>query len=141
MASIFTQIIAGEIPGRFVYQDDRAVVFLDAFPQTDGHLLVVPREEIDRWTDLPADLAAHLFAIAHRIAPVLREEIGCERIGVVIEGFAVPHTHIHLFPANSPADFDSAHPSGATDGSVQDEMCARIRTALRNAGMGEYVPN
>ena len=140
MASIFSKIIAGEIPGRFVYQDDKAVVFLDAFPQTDGHLLVVPRAEIDRWTDLPADLAAHLFAIAHRIAPVLREEIGCERIGVVIEGFAVPHTHIHLFPANSPADFDSSNPTGSQDGAVQDEMCARIRTALRNAGMGEHVP-
>lgn len=140
MASIFTKIINGEIPGRFVWQDEKVVAFLDAFPQTDGHVLVVPREEIDRWTDMPADLAAHMFAVGHTIGKELREEFGAERTGVVIEGFAVPHTHLHLFPANSSDDFDTDHKKGATDDATMAEVTRRIRSALRAAGHAKFVP-
>ena len=140
MASIFTKIINGEIPGRFVWQDDQVVAFLDAFPQTDGHVLVVPREEIDRWTDMPEDLASHLFRVGHLIGKELRIEFSAERTGVVIEGFAVPHTHLHLFPANGSNDFDADHKTGSTDANVLDDVARRIRAALRAAGHTAFVP-
>ena len=71
MSSIFSKIIAGEIPGRFVWKDEKCVAFMDIMPASHGHLLVVPREEIDRWPDLPPELAAHLFAVAHKISQAL----------------------------------------------------------------------
>ncbi|MDO5700596.1 MAG: HIT family protein [Bowdeniella nasicola] len=141
MASIFTRIINGEIPGRFVWADERVVAFLDAFPQTDGHVLVVPREEIDRWTDLPDDLAARLFHVGHLIGKVLPETFDAPRTGVVIEGFEVPHTHLHLFPARGPQDFDASNKTGSQDAADQDEAARRIRAALREAGHGASVPD
>ncbi|OKL54152.1 diadenosine tetraphosphate hydrolase [Bowdeniella nasicola] len=140
MASVFSKIIAGEIPGRFVWADDHVVAFLDVNPQTDGHVLVVPREEIDRWTDMSPELAAHMFAVGHIIGKELRVVFGSERTGVVIEGFAVPHTHLHLFPANSSADFDPTHLTGSTEPEDMDANAQKIRDALRAAGHGEFVP-
>ena len=71
MSTIFTKIIEGELPGRFVWKDEQCVAFMDIMPQTEGHLLVVPRAEIDRWPDLPEELAAHLFAVVHKISGAL----------------------------------------------------------------------
>ena len=100
MSTIFTKIIDGEIPGRFVWKDDQCVAFMDIMPASEGHLLVVPRAEIDRWPDLPEDLAAHLFSVAHKISGALDDAFDKDRVALMIAGFDVPHTHIHMFPAD-----------------------------------------
>lgn len=141
MATVFTKIINGEIPGRFVWQDDVVVAFMDVSPQTDGHVLVVPRAEIDQWTDLPADVAAHTFHVAYLIGQVLPAEFDAVRACVAIEGFAVPHTHVHVFPANESADFEIVNKHGSTDPADLDDAARRIRQALRAAGHGEWVPD
>ena len=139
MASIFTKIIAGDIPGRFVWADEDVVAFLDASPQTDGHVLVVPRQEIDRWTDLPADLAARVFHVGYLLGQVLTEEFDAPRTGVIVQGFEVPHTHLHVFPAYGPENFDVTNKAGSTDPAAQDAAARRIRAALRAAGHGQHV--
>lgn len=106
MATIFTKIIQGEIPGQVVWSDDVCAAFLDVAPLTRGHALVVPREEVDRWTDLDGSTMAHLMDVAARIGRAQLEVFGGERTGVIIQGFEVPHAHVHVFPASSPADFD-----------------------------------
>lgn len=106
MASIFTKIIDREIPGAFAYEDEKCAVFCDIAPLTRGHVLVVPKQEVDHWIDLDDELSEHLFAVAKRIGRAQKEAYGCERIGVVIQGYEVPHVHIHVFPTNEIADFD-----------------------------------
>ena len=90
MASIFTKILDGDIPGTFVYEDDRCAAFMDISPLTDGHVLVIPREEIDHWLDMPEDLTAHLMAVAQKIGKAQKKAFSCERIGVLIQGYEVP---------------------------------------------------
>ena len=140
MASIFSKIIAGEIPARLVWRDSECVAFMDIMPVSEGHLLVVPRQETDRWHDLPPATAAHLFAVAHTIAAALDEVSERSRVGLMIAGFDVPHTHIHLFPADSMAQFD---PKNADKNPRPDDLAAaaeQIRAALRARGDGESVP-
>lgn len=130
MASLFTKIIDREIPGVFVYEDDRCVAFLDVQPMTEGHALVVPREEVDQWIDLDADLAAHLFAVAQRIAAAQRAAFGCERVGLMVQGYEVPHCHIHVWPTNSLADFDSTRRHDFTAPEVLEVSAQKIRDHL-----------
>lgn len=108
MATIFTKIIDGEIPGQIVWSDDVCTAFMDIEPLTTGHVLLVPRAEVDHWIDLDTDTTAHLMAVASRIGHAQMEVFGRERIGLVIQGFEVPHAHIHLFPADDMGDFDAA---------------------------------
>ena len=91
MSTVFTKIIEGEIPGRFVWQDERCVAFLSIAPLAQGHTLVVPREEIDHWIDLPEDLAAHLMVVAQRIGKAIDAVWSPRRVGQMIQGFEVPH--------------------------------------------------
>jgi histidine triad (HIT) family protein len=100
MSTVFTKIINREIPGRFVYEDDLCVAFLDISPQATGHTLVVPREEIDQWTDLSDELTAHLFAVAQKVGRAQVEAFNAKRAGLMIVGFDVPHAHIHVFPTS-----------------------------------------
>jgi histidine triad (HIT) family protein len=106
MASIFSQIIAGDIPAQFVWQDDMCVAFMTIAPIREGHVLVVPRDEINHWHDLPDTLALHLMLIAKKIAKALRAAYPAERVGMMIAGLEVPHTHVHLMPVDSMADMD-----------------------------------
>ena len=106
MATIFTKIINGEIPGTFVYQDDVCVAFLDVSPMTEGHTMVVPREEISHWIDADQTLLDHLMAVSRKLGRAQQEAFDCERIGVMIQGYEVPHLHIHVWPTNSISDFD-----------------------------------
>lgn len=110
MASVFTKIIAGELPGTFVYTDNVCVAFMTINPIARGHLLVVPRVEIDQWTDLPDDISQHCFAVAKRIAHAQKKVLQCERVALIIAGFEVPHCHLHIIPATTIADvsFDNA---------------------------------
>jgi histidine triad (HIT) family protein len=106
MATLFTKIIQGEVPGQVVWSDDVCAAFLNISPLTRGHALVVPLQEVDRWTDLDGATMAHLMDVAARIGRAQLEVFGGQRAGVIIQGFEVPHAHVHVFPASSPADFD-----------------------------------
>lgn len=130
MATIFSKIIAGDIPGRFVYADDTVVAFLDVSPMTDGHTLVVPREEIDNWADMPDDLVAHTFTVAKKIANAQQAAFGCERAGVMVQGFEVPHVHVHIWPTNSIADFNFRKKVGSTEAADLDVAAEKIRANL-----------
>src|SRR2546426_11967566 len=96
MASIFSRIIAGDIPSHRIYEDDRTFAFLDIRPAAEGHTLVIPRTEVDHLFDLGAEDYDALWATAHRLAPVLQKITGAARVGVIVAGFEGPHAHIHL---------------------------------------------
>lgn len=129
MATLFTKIIDGEIPATFVYEDDRCVAFMDIQPLTDGHLLVVPREEVDHWLDLDDDLVSHLFTVAKKLGQAQKKAFGCERVGLIVQGFEVPHVHIHVFPTNQISDFDLANKHDTT-AEAREEAASKIKEAL-----------
>ena len=113
MPTIFSRIIAGELPGRFVWKDDRAVAFLSIAPMMPGHTLVVPRDEVDHWIDLDPALASHLFAVAQQIGLAQDLEWKPRRIGLLIVGEEVPHTHLHVVPINHPEELTTRAPERA----------------------------
>ena len=131
MTTVFTRIINGELPGRFVYTDDLVVGFLSIMPLTPGHTLVVPRQEVDQWTDAGEPLLHHCMDVARRIANAAKQAFGAPRAGLVIAGLEVPHLHVHVFPAWSLEDFSFARAKPATDTEL-DAAAARLRTALGN---------
>ena len=110
MPSVFTRIIDGELPGTLVHRDDLAVAIMTINPINEGHVLVIPRLEVDRWTDLPMERANHLFHLAHRIGNAQIRAFGCQRAALIIAGFEVPHVHLHVIPANGleHVSFDNA---------------------------------
>lgn len=130
MATIFTRIIDGEIPGTFVHRDEQCVVFLSINPLAHGHALVVPIAEYDHWVDLPADLATHLFEVAHRVGRAQARAFGCERVGVIIAGYEVPHTHIHLVPTNDMRELNFANAAASVSRDDLDAAAASITAAL-----------
>jgi len=129
MASIFSRIIDGDLPGRFVYRDEICVAFLTIAPICEGHTLVVPRAEVDHWIDLDAATVAHLSTVAREIGLAQRTAFGAERVSLIIAGLEVPHTHLHVLPINSEADIDF----GRADSSVAPEELDRVAEALRTA--------
>ncbi len=131
MTTIFSRIIRGEIPGTFVHRDDRCVAFLSINPLAHGHTLVVPIEEVDHWVDLPADLAAHLFEVAHRVGRAQQAAFQCERVGMIIAGYEVPHTHIHVIPTDHMAQLDFANAATEVDRTEMDDAAHAIRVALQ----------
>lgn len=141
MASVFSKIIAGELPGRFVYRDDTVAAFLTIEPVAYGHTLVVPVEEVDRWTDLDPALWAHLNEVAQRIGAAIVDAFDAPRAGYLIAGFEVPHTHIHVFPAADMSGYNlaTALSTDETDPQRMDDAAERIRAGLRARGV-ENVP-
>jgi histidine triad (HIT) family protein len=137
MTSLFTRIIDGEIPGRFVWSDDRCVVFLTIAPIARGHALVVPRAEVDHWVDLDDDDAAHLMVVAKAIGQAQMAAFAPRRIGMIIAGLEVPHTHLHVIPIESEADLDFSRADHAADGAAMDAAADALRAALRAAGHQE----
>ena len=137
MPSIFSRIIAGELPGRFVWKDDQAVAFLSIAPMMPGHTLVVPRDEVDHWVDLDPALAAHLFTVAQQIGKAQNEEWHPARVGVLIVGEEVPHAHIHVVPINTPNELSFAHVDANADPAALDDAANRIRARLRAADRPE----
>lgn len=136
---MFTKIIAGEIPGRFVYADDLCVVFSTIEPVAPGHMLVVPREEVAKFTECSPELFAHLAVVAQRIGRVQEEAFDVSRAVSVIAGFDVPHVHIHVIPATSEQAIrlDTAT---AASGEELDAAATTVREALIKAGYKENVP-
>ena len=102
--SIFTKIIKGEIPCHKIYEDEHVIAFLDVHPLKPGHTLVVPKQQVDHIWDLTNSDYDHLWQIAKKLATHIREVLKPARVGAVVEGFGVPHAHIHLIPINSSDD-------------------------------------
>ena len=136
MASIFSRILKRELPGHFVWRDDRCFAIMTIQPIRDGHLIVIPNQEIDHWDDVPAELAAHLMTVSQKIAKGIKEVIPCRRVGVSVIGLEVPHTHIHLIPIDNMGDMDFGHAHPVPAERLAD-TAARIRDALRRQGHGE----
>ncbi len=130
MATLFTKIIDGEIPGRFVWRDDRAVAFLTIAPIAHGHTLVVPIEEVDHWIDLEPDLAAHLMELARRVGRAQMQAFSPRRIGLIVAGLEVPHCHLHVIPIESEADLSFARADHSPDPARLDAAAEALRSAL-----------
>lgn len=137
MTTVFTRIINGEIPGTFVHRDEHCVAFLSINPLAHGHTLVVPIAEVDHWINLSPALAAHLFEVAHRIGRAQQAAFQCERVGVIIAGYEVPHTHVHVIPTSHMGQLNFANAAAAVDHAEMEEAAHAIRVALRaQSGQG-----
>ena len=141
MPSIFTKIIAGEIPGRILWDDDQCFAMLDIRPLHAGHVLVIPRAEVDHWIDLEPQTTAHLMKVAQIIGVAQQSVVTCERIGLMIAGFEVPHTHVHVVPLDSMANLDFRNADTRPLADQLDAIAEQLRTALRDAGHGDSVPS
>jgi len=138
--SIFTRIINGELPARYVWKDDTSVAFLPLESLNRGHVLVVPRMEVDHWIDLPADLAAHLTVVARSIGRAQFEAFSPTRIGMMIVGFDVPHVHLHVVPVDNLSHFDFGAAELHPDPAELDQTAEMLRSALRSHGHTAHVP-
>ncbi len=105
-ASIFTKIVKGEIPAYKIAEDDRYLAFLDVFPTTKGHTLVIPKQQVDYIFDLEDELYLGLMAFAKNIACAIEKAVPCKRVGIAVVGLEVPHAHVHLIPINSMQDMN-----------------------------------
>jgi len=130
MATVFTKIINGELPGRFVYEDDDIVAFLTVAPMTHGHTLVVPRAEIDQWQDVEPAVFGRIMAVSQLIGKAVCKAFGAERAGVIIAGLEVPHLHVHVFPAYNLTDFGFANVNHNPSPESLDDAQAGIKEAL-----------
>jgi len=140
MATLFTRIIDGEIPGRFVWSDEVCVAFATIAPIADGHVMVVPRAEVDRFTAAPDELLAHLMAVAKVIGSAQETAFGAPRAALLIAGFEIPHLHLHVLPAWGEGELSFANAKPNTPGERLDEAMENLRGALRAAGHGDHVP-
>lgn len=134
MATVFTKIIEGEIPGAFVWRDDECVAFLSINPLRTGHVLVVPRLEVDHWLDCPPGLRDHLFAVAQRIGRALQEIYSPAKVGLMIAGLEVPHLHIHVVPIDGVHDLDFANAAISVAPEELERVAAGIVAELERQG-------
>ena len=130
MPTVFTRIIEGELPGRFVWRDELCVAFLSIAPIRTGHTLVVPIAEVDHWLDLEPATAAHLMTVSQTIGKAQMQAFRPSRVGLIIAGLEVPHVHLHVVPIDSESDlrFDRADPD--TPAEALDDAADRLRAAL-----------
>lgn len=129
MASIFTRIVQGEIPCHKVAEDDRFLAFLDIAPLREGHTLVVPKVEVDKFFELPIDVLSGIMPFAQGVANKIAKVVPCDRIGVSVIGLEVPHAHVHLIPIDSMRDMDFSRPKLK----LSQEDLAAIAEKIRNA--------
>ena len=139
MPSLFTRIIRGELPGRFVWRDEKCVAFLTIAPLRPGHTLVVPIAEVDHWLELEPALAAHLMSVSQRVGQAIQRAFSPVKVGLMIAGLEVPHTHLHLVPIHELRDLDFARAEKSPSAAAMDETAAKLRAALRAAGHREVV--
>jgi histidine triad (HIT) family protein len=129
MASIFSRIVAGEIPCHRVAEDDRFLAFLDIMPLAEGHTLVIPKVEVDRIWDMEPSLLGDLHVFSQKVALALEDAIPCQRVGQAVIGLEVPHAHVHLIPLNRVADINFERPKLT----VSQEELAATAEKIRNA--------
>lgn len=139
MSTVFEMIIREEIPGLFVWSDDSCVAIMTIEPISPGHVLVIPRDPISKWTDLPEALLDHVMNVAQVIGQAQEAAFDVPRVAVIIAGFEVPHTHVHVVPAVTEA---SASLQFAREAPAEqlEEAAKKLRGALVAAGHGDHVP-
>jgi histidine triad (HIT) family protein len=129
MGSIFSKIVSGEIPCHKVAEDDNYLAFMDIQPLVKGHVLVIPKEEINYIFDCSDELLSGLMLFTKFVANKMNRVLDCKRIGVTVIGLEVPHTHIHLIPINGIADMDFSRPKLQLSQDELSEIAEKIRTA------------
>jgi histidine triad (HIT) family protein len=139
VASLFTRIINGELPGRFVWRDDRAVAFLTIQPLKPGHALVVPIQEVDHWLDLSPDLAQHLTHVSQQVGKAIDRAFAPAKVGLIIAGLEVSHVHLHVTPIHELQDLNFANADPNPDPVEMDAAAEKIRAALRELGCAEVA--
>ncbi|MDQ0373182.1 HIT family protein [Cellulomonas humilata] len=140
MSTLFTKIIAGDIPGRFVWADDVAVAFGTIAPITEGHMLVVPRAEIAQLTEAPDDVLAHLVLVAKTIGQAQQQAWSAPRAALLVAGFEVAHLHLHVLPAWDEASLSFRNARSDVPAAELDAAAERVRAALRDQGHAAHVP-
>ena len=130
MTTIFTRIIEGQIPGTFVYRDSLCVAFLSINPLADGHVLVVPIEEVDHWIDMSPQLSAHMFCVSHRISLAISKAFPCTRVGLIIAGYEINHCHIHLIPTNTMSELNFANAAANVERNVLEAQAEKLMSEL-----------
>ena len=140
MATLFTKIIDGEIPARFVWADDVAVAFGTIAPITDGHVLVVPRQEIVQLTEAPDDVLTHLMLVAKVIGQAQQQAWSAPRAALLVAGFEVDHLHVHVLPAWGEASLSFRNARTDMPAADLDAAAERVRATLVDQGHGAHVP-
>lgn len=130
MASIFTRIINREIPGHIIAENDNYIAFLDVMPLVHGHVLVVPKKEIDYIFDLEDDQLGGLYVFAKKVAHAIKKAVPCKRVGIAVIGLEVPHAHVHLVPMNSVGDINFTQPKLKPSQEELSAIADKIRKAL-----------
>lgn len=139
MATIFTQIIQGGVPARFVWKDELCVAFLSINPIRSGHVLVVPREEVDHWLDLDDDMSAHLMNVSRSIGRAIQNGFQPTRVGFMIAGLDVPHLHLHLLPIDGIEDLNFENAAQDPEAAELDRAADTIRHELTELGYEEVA--
>lgn len=134
MATVFTKIIEGDLPGRFLWRDDTCVSFLSINPIHHGHALVVPVAEVDHWLDLDPEVNEHLMGVAQLVGRAQQAAFSPLRVGLMIAGLEVPHCHLHVIPMDGMGDLDFANAAEDPDQAGMDQAQAAILDQLRAAG-------
>ena len=131
MASIFTRIVNGQIPCYKIAEDENCFAFLDINPLVEGHVLVIPKKEVDYLFDLDDDEYKSLWIFAKKVAAAIEKCIPCKRIGVTVIGLEVPHAHIHLIPLNTMSDINFSRPKLNPSQEQLTAIASRIKAALQ----------
>ncbi|HAB89997.1 MAG TPA: HIT family protein [Bacteroidetes bacterium] len=131
MSSLFTKIIQGEIPCHKVLESDTCFAFMDIRPVQNGHVLVVPKVEIDRFFDLSAGQLADIMAFTQQVAVGIKRVFPCDRVGMSVIGLEVPHAHIHLVPINSLDDMNFSRPKGNGSSEHLKQVAIQISEAIK----------
>ena len=134
MTTLFTKIIDGEVPGHFVYKDDHAVAFMTIAPITEGHTLVIPRQEIDHWIDMPADTANHVMQSSLKVGQAIQKAFNPIKVGVMVAGLEVNHVHYHLVPIQKISDLNFDLQQTNIPAEKLAEAAAKIRVAMKELG-------
>lgn len=137
MASIFSRIIQGEIPGRIVWKDEVCVAMLTIAPLRPGHTMVIPRKEVDHWLDLDDATAAHLTNVAKSVGKALMKAYKPAKVGLIIAGLEVRHVHLHVVPIDRISDLDFAHQDPNATAVDLDRAAENIRENLKALGFKE----
>ena len=139
MTTVFTRIIDGELPARFVWKDKLCVAFMSINPLRSGHVLVVPREEVDHWIDLDADLMSHLMNVSRSIGRAIQRGFQPAKVGLLIAGLEVLHLHVHLVPIDGLHDMDFDNAARDPDPAELGLAADTIRRELTELGFEEVV--
>lgn len=131
MATLFTKIVQGEIPSYKIAEDDKYYAFLDIFPLKKGHVLVIPKQEVDYLFDLDEETYIGLWVFAKHVAAAVEKTISCKRIGVAVLGMEVPHAHIHLVPLHHEGDLSFSNPKLKFTPEEFEDIAASIRANLQ----------